>query len=454
MLVLLAGLVILGLAGLFTWRPDFGLALLVFSLPFERVGTFSITRSGHPLVRPSQVVGAALTLALAMRAITKKVQLKRLPLFYWLALLLVSLTISTALAHYSQVWVNLVATAFLFALCYTVAQLTNRQSLRLAFIALIASAALVCLFGLFQYVGDLAGLSTHWTLLRGQYTKAVFGFPRVQSTALEPLYFANYLLLPLFVLLSHFVFNPKVRRGWLAATLVLVGLTFGLTLSRGAYLAAVLTLLLGAAPLGRKLGHESLRKLGIAAITGLLGFTLLLGASSQLVKGDPLSFPRTVFQLVSTKLNQTGTLTERLATQRQARQFFLAQPVFGLGPGGFGPRVLAYPAIRPETWPVANNALWEWLAEMGSVGFALTLGFLAHLFVQTIKNGRQMTDPTDRAWLWGLAGAVIAILIQLQSFSGFFITYIWVALGLLAGMLKTSEERQAKAHHSSKSAAR
>ena len=54
------------------------------------------------------------------------------------------------------------------------------------------------IFGLYQFVGDMIGLPTG---LREHYTKAVFGIPRVQGTAVEPLYFAGMLIIAIFVFL-------------------------------------------------------------------------------------------------------------------------------------------------------------------------------------------------------------------------------------------------------------
>jgi len=100
---------------------------------------------------------------------------------------------------------------------------------------ILLSAAAVGLFGLWQFAGDMLGAPTALTGLRPQYAKAILGFTRVQSTALEPLYFADYLLLPIGLALSWIVGGAKKYRGPLLALLGLLFVNLVLTSSRGGY---------------------------------------------------------------------------------------------------------------------------------------------------------------------------------------------------------------------------
>ena len=80
---------------------------------------------------------------------------------------------------------------------------------------LFVSLAIVSIFGIYQFLGDLVlGLPTFLTGLRPQYTKAVFGYPRVQATAIEPLYFAGMLFWPMFLMILLLLNNLKFRDFW------------------------------------------------------------------------------------------------------------------------------------------------------------------------------------------------------------------------------------------------
>src|SRR5690606_6265065 len=68
----------------------------------------------------------------------------------------------------------------------------------------ITAGVLTAVFGLYQFVGNsYFNLSSTYTGLAEAYEKGTFAFARVQSVGLEPLYYANFLLLPIFILLAR-----------------------------------------------------------------------------------------------------------------------------------------------------------------------------------------------------------------------------------------------------------
>ena len=108
---------------------------------------------------------------------------------------------------------------------------------------ILAITTIVCLFGVYQFIGDSLGLPTTYTGLRDEYTRIVLGFPRIQSVALEPLYFSNFLVVPLFLALKRSGEIYKFwNKYWWLSVLILINIILGQ--SRGAYLSHIVSLLL------------------------------------------------------------------------------------------------------------------------------------------------------------------------------------------------------------------
>ncbi len=95
--------------------------------------------------------------------------------------------------------VHLVGTIFVFGAFVLLSNFATDiwKSLKRLVIVLFGCS----LFGLYQFFGDIVGISPFFTLLREHYTKVVFGVPRIQGTAVEPLYFAGMLMVAIFVLI-------------------------------------------------------------------------------------------------------------------------------------------------------------------------------------------------------------------------------------------------------------
>jgi O-antigen ligase len=446
MIVVLCLLAILGMAGWFFTRPLWGLAALVVTLPFERLGSFALTGAGYPVVTPSQVVGAAVVLAVAARLAARRERWAVSRAGWWLVNLAAIAGVSAALVAYRQTWIDYVSGLFVMALCLAVAQIIAaadwQKTRRWLNRSLFASAAAVCLFGLYQFVGDLVNLPISWTGLRPQYTKAVFGFPRIQSTALEPLYFANYLLMPLLLSLAAFI---ATKKKWLLGAFGLIAVTFALTVSRGAVLGALIALPILFFGLRKSIDKKLWVKLGAAAAIIAILVVGGLGIVSLTNPAKGASALKTFAGLFGANFNQTGTLTDRLAGQKQAWDIFLEKPLIGHGVGGYTWRVLNYPAVRTGGERViVNNEPLELLTEVGILGELAYLGFLVTLLWQGFRAGLRAADPARRAWLIGLTAAIVAIWIQYLSFSGFFIVHIWVTYGLLLGLISIKPTPAAK----------
>jgi len=100
--------------------------------------------------------------------------------------------------------------------------LTSERIVKMMVSAFFISAFLMSIIGIYQFFGDMAGLPTSLTGLDPGYTKVVFGFPRIHAFSKEPLYYANYIFIPLGIALALF-FSKQAKRtkviegsGWLS----------------------------------------------------------------------------------------------------------------------------------------------------------------------------------------------------------------------------------------------
>ncbi len=409
-------------------RPLLGVALVALLLPFERVGAYEAALG---TVRPSQVVAVLTVLAVLIR--TLLLRQRRfpsnpllLPLLVFFAASVLGLTQALNLAYSVQV---LLLTFFTVVFSMFVPVVVTRPwHVQLILRALLLGAIVAGSFGLFQFFGDVLGLPPSVTGLREHYTKAVFGFPRVQSTALEPLYFANYLLVPLSVVYARLLIARSAAMLWSTGALVaLLGVNLVLTVSRGGYAAAVVVLC-----------TVSLLSLRVLLRPKILAPLLAGGALLIIFLVNVLSYNDDARKNVETFTQHVlnvfsgPSFEERVLTIESARAAFWHSPWVGVGPGGFGPFVAAHPLVRPEGgWPIVNNETLELLAETGLVGFLSIAAALLILIVRSVKTLRTRTHPALRTAHIGLFGALLGVLVQYQTFSTLYLMHVWFLVGLL-----------------------
>ncbi|MBU1148786.1 O-antigen ligase family protein, partial [Patescibacteria group bacterium] len=294
-------------------------------------------------------------------------------------------------------------------------------------VALLIGATLVSLFGLYQFLGDMMGLPYQVTGLREHYTKDVLGFTRVQSTALEPLYFANYLLIPLSVIYALFLSRHWQSKKWLLILLfMLLGINIFLTISRGGYLGLLATLLVITFYYFRN--FFTWKKISILAVVLIILY--LVGVQFLQIGGGSLNFE--TFTKHVSEVFSGPSYVERIDTFDKAINLFNKNPLIGAGPGSFGPEVATLSNIQPEGgWQIVNNEFIELLTETGILGFALIIIALIMLLVRSIQAMSKTKDNFLKAAMIGLFGAFIGIIVQYQTFSILYIVHIWFLFGLM-----------------------
>lgn len=409
-------------------NPWHGMYAVAFFIPFERLGSVDIAGA---TVRPSQVT-ALLTIVAMFLYFTRvrKLQIPpnptALPLVLFLAVSVLGLFNAWDLNLRRSIIVLLFITFTFFVSWLVPFLVDSKHHLDKVLRFLFASLFVVTLFGIFQFLGDLAGLPPEITGLRELYTKEILGFPRVQSTALEPLYFANYLLIPLSILLAFFFTKDKLINPFHVVVLLGLGiLNLLLTVARGGYAAFFVSAVIVTAYYFFQLKLITWRTAGyVAAIVGIALIALIQLISLDVVSTNFLGHVSNPFEGAS--------FNERVEMYEIAINAWGDHPLVGIGPGSFGPYASHHPMVVPEHgWNIVNNEYLELLAEHGILGLTLMAIVFITVLIRSVKALVVAKDTHIKAVLIGLFAAFCGILFQYNTFSILYIVHIWFTIGLL-----------------------
>lgn len=434
--------------------PVFGIFLVAFLLPFERIGSYDFAGT---TVRASQIFALIALVAWILIFLAKKKNFNAknpilIPICFFVGIS--ALSIINAVNFQRAVLVFLF-NAFVIAIALMIPNLVKqREHLDKIVKIILISCFLVSVFGIYQFLGDVAGLSPSLTGLREHYTSAVFGFPRIQSTCLEPLYFANYLLIPISLCLALLLskktgveplgsqkrLKPLFRKRktfWLVMILALASINLILTLSRGGYLGFVTVIFLSLIVFFKSFFNWkkvlTFILIVLIAFTSVYYFLKLAGREKALE----------TFLTQATNVAQGPAVEERTSTYEEAWNLFKEHPWLGIGVGNFGPAHARHSQIIPEEigWPIVNNEFLEILAETGIFGFLSFLAFIIILIIYSTRAIRSVKDGYLKAILTGLLIAFCGILVQYQTFSTLYILHIWFLIGLMIAVSNLSFKR-------------
>ena len=406
---------------------------LFFFLPFERIPTFEL--AGFT-VKISYLFGLlVLVLLFTRNSLLQTINeswSSRFLTFFWSLSFVSSLFFSPNLKR-SLIFLGLWLFVFLLYLLLP-KYLTKPGARDQIYSIIILSSCLVCLFGLYQFIGDSLGLSQSLTGLRIQYTKIVMGFPRIQSVALEPLYFANFLIVPFFLSLWRYI-KSKSFFGLYFWTSFLILTNVILTISRGAFIAVSLSLILLLFYLFLNRVQGQYLKKVFAILTVLL---LSLAISFLLITklNGRQAASNFADHSVVENVQADGSAYDRIGTYKIALNQFREKPFLGNGVGSFG--VLSRdttPAGNPGLG-VVNNEYLEILSETGIIGLGLFLLFLIY-FLKEGWRGYREANPAKKLIITILFLSLFAIFIQYNFFSTLYIIYIWAFLALFKSEIDT-----------------
>jgi O-antigen ligase len=407
--------------------------IILAVLPLERIPSWDVASVTIRLSQMAGLILIAINLPLIWRS---RGQLLRNP-WRWLAGFWFVCLLSAGLAENLKRSVSVtVFTIFVGLLAWVIALRFEKSQLRTYLSIIVVSALATCAFGYYQFFGDLLGLPVDWTGLRPQYTKDVFGFPRIQSTGLEPLYFGNYLLIPSALLIGAMVY--RYRRRLAAILAVPVFAVIWLTVSRGAMVALMAIILIAVGYSIWKRQWKSLSTLAVSTVvSGLLAIGLLYLGTHYVVKVQTQQSAQAIqsFSKQTTNISNGESAEGRTITRNLAIDAFKSDPILGVGPGNFGTYASRHmPSRFDDPNVIVNNEPLEVLAETGLLGLGSLVVFFVLLLTSALRLLKSSLASEQQLWLAGLAAALFAIALQYQTFSTLYITHIWVAVGLLAGL--------------------
>ncbi|MFA6296854.1 MAG: O-antigen ligase family protein [Patescibacteria group bacterium] len=455
-LFLVGAMIFIGLSLAIFKKPYFGLFLVAFFLPFERLGSFEM---GSMTVRISQVFALITLIAFFLVSLAKKKNnYVKNPLIIFVFLFTGVSVLSLANAqNISRSLTILGFNFFVMLVALVIPSLINSKELfkKIVWVILL-SGLVVSIYGLFQFVGDMIGIPKEITGLRDIYTSQVFGFPRIQGTSSEPLYFGNFLLIPLGICLAMILSrkrgkqdeidnglilgqetkkqkNNKTNRLLnLSAPIVLfvilglMVLNLVLTVSRGAYLGFAGMLVLFALFYFKSFFSPK-RIIIIAAIA-----IIAIVSTIYLLKFTRKDVNIKNFTAQATEFEEGASIEERYSTYKQAWFLIQRNPILGVGIGGFGPEVAQGPISIPKNgWAIVNNEFLEIWAETGIFGLLIFLAMIFFIFFRTLKVWFKSDDFMDKTLVVGLTVAFAGILIQYMTFSSLYIIHIWFLIGLI-----------------------
>ena len=408
--------------------PFLGLSLTIATLPFERIPTLDI---GLFTLKIDQIFAGMTIVAWILKLFFDRKKIQPYSIGWTILFFILVSFISVLYA----VDFNRALTVFIFTIFMIIVSLvtdnlvTTKEKMQTVIKVFFYTAFFVCLFGLYQFAGDIIGLPITITGLKDIYSKAVLGFPRIQAFAMEPLFLANYLFIPLGLAVSLYLFreNKFLSNTKLLILIILILITLVLGISRGAYIALGVFVLFFIIFLARKVITVK------NVVMLLISVSIIFGASYAFLK---ISNPNALDKFIShAKIEDFyigESVQKRLADYQKAVDFWQTSPTIGIGPGNYGPKYKNYPSHDEVAgWEVVNNQYLETLAETGILGLIfLTVTFLI-IFWRTVKAYFYTKDNFLRAVLIGLIAAFIAILVQYNFFSTLYIMHIWILIGLI-----------------------
>lgn len=427
----LAGVISLAVFLFILQKPTRGVVLAAFFLPFERLGAVEL--SGLT-VRISQLLIIVTFLSwLGSGFLRKKIQLPRNELFWFIiAFLTVNLLSLLNAVNLQRSLIVFFYTVFTLSVVLIVPMIIREKKIMEQVIrALLAGFVVVCVFGIYQFLGDMIGLPQSLTGLRDIYTKNILGFTRVQSTALEPLYFANYLLIPLGIIAVLFLRKTGPWKPWVLALLfALGGVNLVLTVSRGGYIALFVMLgILGAWQFRRLFTWRNIAYSTVIIIS-IAGLTLTFFSG---VVGDFVQHTGNLFGGASYE--------ERVETISLAWESFYLHPLVGTGVGGFGPVASIHPFTKPsDGWKIVNNESLELLAETGILGLLSFIMIVSVVFGRSFTAVRESRDDYLTALPIAFSVTFAGILVQYQTFSVLYIMHVWFLVGLMVSAWNLTRE--------------
>jgi len=315
----------------------------------------------------------------------------------------------------------------------------RREMLDRAVRWLFVSFLLVCLYGLYQFLGSFYPLPlTFLSQVRegAAPVRGPWNLVRVASTMDEPKGLAHWLLPVILLLLT---FSALGVRPWSTENkyrglLILFCGVFLLTFSRSGYVmlcgCLVLFFLMYRGQVGR-----TVKTLGGAAVVLLIVLTAV-SAATRVNLGEVIAYQVEVTTLDLWK--RSVDFPKFLGAVRMLRE----HPVFGVGLGNYNfyfRDFLIDPIYALDVWglvEVPPSAFLGLLVENGVVGFLLFMLFLGYLLRDSWRAVRRHGGEEDGRRAAGFLSACVAVLVVLVYGNLLTMPLLWIWAGLLSASVR------------------
>ena len=462
---------------------------LVLSLPFERIPSID-TPLGNFRISQFLILFALYLISILIFKKEPKLLQTKLDFSHLLAVLFFIFSIPSwfFILDFNRFLVYIIATSLVFLAYFLISLFLENPVKTIKELTLIMF--LLGIFGFYQIIGDFLNIPYQLTGLRETYTKINFGMARIHTTAIEPLYYAGMLFLPLFLTIMLIINNeailelkkyPRLERcknrilaffelekllkrfnlmwaiqskNFTFLVFIVILANFVLTLSKGAWLSMAIVLPFFVWTLFKHFQLIDFLKrfsnfLYIVFFISVFSFFYVEEFSQILVNLQR--------HFISVIEFNTATSVERLEFITTAFKILPNNIITGIGPGQYGVwyslvgnlnrfEIITNPiteiaSITPRISQIVNNVYIEVWLEFGLFSFLIFIGFLAFLVFTAYKNiflYPNKYNPEKTAFnsifkqsYLAVFFSLIAYLIQWNFFSPIYIMSIFILLGLI-----------------------
>ena len=434
------------------------LASILLFLPFEMFPKFSAYGIN---IRISQILGLLLIISCIPLIMQKFEDWAKQPWLWLVGFIAISAISSIFALSQQKALSTTLFYAFDIVLAYCVYLVFSTSKSDIYKKIIFAVSIFVALFCMYQFIGDTFGLSSNYLLLDTRYTKLIFGFPRVQGFAIEPLYLANYLIIPIGLSLGAIIVCSK---RYLYGLLTLFSYLVWLTVARGAYIAILSMFLVALVVLFYKKEYRKVFNLLVVIfVSAILSISSIWVSGKFATQLPDSTKSQTQYQTTipqegidaegntqrlvehTTGFTDETSFTDRIKTSKTAKQLFVANPLVGVGPGNFGRYVTQkYPGIYTDIDQIVNNESLELLSEVGLLGFAMLAGLVVWCLRRISLYSVSKNSAESNIWFYATSIMMLGFIVQWQTFSTLYVTHIWVMVGILLAILLNSKLKTAK----------
>ena len=417
-------------------NPNIGILITLAIMPMERIGGFYF-HSIH--IRFDQlIIGITAFSFLISALIHKNLKIKKDSTFI-LMLLLIGINILSLInaINLTREIEVLLFTLIAFIIYYLfVVNFFSKEYIKYIPYVIFIASIILSIFGLYQYIGNYLGIPGSLVGLSAPYVKDVLGYPRIQATEVEPLYWGNYLIFSITLSLGIIIFRKKYRATnnllkIAIISFILSSINLVFTYARGAWIGEFIALIALAIiyiyikKINKKIIFTSI----VIFLVLIIGFFTLLGTNH---------LPTPVKNIVARVENLSSP--DRIYLDTNAMYAFIRHPFIGIGDGGFGPFMSENPFVIPPKnysqiegfgWAIVNNEYLSILTNTGIIGFVVFSAFMLTLLLRSIKAIKRKLNK-DTIILISSLCAMIGMFTQYATFSVIYILQIWMVISIVS----------------------